>query len=69
MTLWAAHANFEENEKGSIEPGKFADFIMLDRDIMTVPVNDIPEATVLCTYLGGELVMQKKSDQFNISVS
>ena len=42
---------------------------MLDRDIMTVPVNDIPEATVLCTYLGGELVMQKKSDQFNISVS
>ena len=60
MTLWAAPSNFEDDEKGSIEPGTFADFIMLDRDIMTVPINDIPEAAVLSTYLGGELVMQKK---------
>ncbi|NNK88394.1 MAG: amidohydrolase [Flavobacteriaceae bacterium] len=60
MTIWAAHSNFEEDEKGSIEPGKFADFIMLDRDIMTAPLNDIPDAKVDATYLGGELVMQRK---------
>ena len=59
MTLWAAHSNFEEEEKGSIEAGKMADFIILDRDIMTVPVNEIPGAEVLATYLGGEAVMKK----------
>lgn len=34
MTIWAAYANFEEKEKGSIEKGKFADFIILDTDLM-----------------------------------
>ena len=34
MTIWAAKANFEENEKGSLEEGKFADFVILDADIM-----------------------------------
>ena len=36
MTAWAAHSNFEDDEKGSIEAGKVADFVILDRDIMTV---------------------------------
>ncbi|NER15294.1 amidohydrolase family protein [Leptobacterium flavescens] len=53
MTIWAAYSNFEEDEKGSIEEGKFADFIVLDRDIMTVPVNEIPEVEVKETFIGG----------------
>jgi hypothetical protein len=53
MTIWAAYSNFEETEKGSIEVGKFADFIMLDQDIMTVPENRIPEIKVEKTYIDG----------------
>jgi hypothetical protein len=54
MTIWAAYSNFEENEKGSIEKGKFADFIILDKDIMTVEVHDIPNIKVENTFVGGE---------------
>jgi len=53
MTIWAAHSNFEENEKGSIEPGKFADFVILDKDIMTIPVNEIPNIKVEETFVNG----------------
>jgi len=56
MTIWAAYSNFEESEKGSIEAGKFADFIMLDKDIMTCDENDIPKIKVLATYINGEKV-------------
>jgi predicted amidohydrolase YtcJ len=56
MTIWAAKGNFEEIEKGSLEPGKFADFVVLDKDIMSVSEDVIPETTVLMTFLGGELV-------------
>ncbi len=56
MTAWAAYANFEENEKGSIEAGKFADFIILDADPMICELNKIPEIKVLCTYISGEKV-------------
>ncbi len=56
MTIWAAYSNFEENEKGSIETGKMADFIILDKNIMTVEPEKIPFIKVLETYIGGERV-------------
>ncbi|WP_424494624.1 amidohydrolase [Salinimicrobium sp. GXAS 041] len=56
MTIWAAYSNFEDAEKGSIEAGKFADFIILDHNIMEVPEEQIPEIKVLETYLGGKKV-------------
>ena len=56
MTIWAAYSNFEENEKGSLEPGKFADFIILDKNIMEVSETEIPQVKVLQTYLGGKKV-------------
>lgn len=56
MTIWAAYANFEEKLKGSIEPGKFADFVILDKDIMKIPEEELREVEVSSTYIGGEKV-------------
>lgn len=56
MTIWAAYANFEEKEKGSLEKGKFADFIILDTDLMTSKPAQILTAKVLTTYINGEKV-------------
>jgi predicted amidohydrolase YtcJ len=56
MTIWAAYSNFEENEKGSIEVGKFADFIILNEDIMTIEESKIPNIKVEKTFVNGELV-------------
>ncbi|WP_196889221.1 amidohydrolase [Aureivirga sp. CE67] len=56
MTIWAAYSNFEENEKGSIEIGKSADFIILNQDIMTVEETKIPETKVEKTYIDGILL-------------
>ena len=59
MTIWAAYSNFEEQEKGSIKVGKAADFIILDQDIMTIEINDVPKTKVIKTFSNGELVYQK----------
>lgn len=56
VTIWAAKGSFEENEKGSLEKGKAADIVILDKDLMTIPENDISGITVLYTYVNGELV-------------
>jgi len=53
MTIWAAYSNFEEDEKGSIEVGKFADYIIVDQDIMDVEISKIPETKVLQIYIDG----------------
>jgi predicted amidohydrolase YtcJ len=60
MTIWAAKANFEEKEKGSIEQGKYADFVILDNDIMKAQGSVLPNVKVLKTFLNGELVYEKK---------
>jgi len=60
MTIWAAKAAFEEKEKGSLERGKFADFIILDKDLMNVAEKDLLNIKVLKTYLGGEPVFIRK---------
>jgi predicted amidohydrolase YtcJ len=56
MTIWAAFSNFEEDEKGSIEVGKFADFVILNQNIMEVKASEITKTKVVSTYLDGEKV-------------
>ena len=59
MTIWAAKANFEEKEKGSLEKGKFADFVILDADIMKEAPEKLLDVKVLKTFLGGEKVYER----------
>jgi len=54
MTIWAAYSNFEEGEKGSIEVGKMADFVILNQDIMTVDIHKVPQTKIEATYINGE---------------
>lgn len=56
MTIWAAKANFEEKEKGSIEVGKFADFVVMEEDILFMEEEQIPYVQVVHTICGGEIV-------------
>lgn len=57
-TIWNAWAAFEEKEKGSLSPGKFADIVVLSKDLLLCPVADIPQAQVLKTFIGGKLVYE-----------
>ncbi len=61
MTIWAAKSNFEENEKGSIENGKFADFVITDRDLMAINTIDILNTQILMTFVNGEKVFEKNN--------
>jgi predicted amidohydrolase YtcJ len=56
ITYWAAYSNFENHERGSLEAGKNADFVILSKDIMKIDEADILKTFVLNTYLNGELV-------------
>ena len=60
MTIWAAYSNFEEKEKGSIEKGKFADFVILDKDIMKINIDEVPNVKVVYTFVNGEKVYSNK---------
>ena len=58
-TIEGAYAAFEEDRKGSLEPGKMADFVMLSGDIMTMPAAEIPRTRVTMTVVGGKIVFQR----------
>ena len=56
LTRWGAYYVLRENVLGTLEPGKLADFIVLDRDFLTIPDDDIPKVKVLMTAVGGKVV-------------
>ena len=58
MTLWPAQAAFQEKELGSLTVGKYADFVMLDQDIMRVPAELVLRTKVIATYVGGKEVFR-----------
>jgi len=65
LTLYTyngAYVGFEEKDKGTLEAGKFADFIVVDRDVLHVPAEELKDVTVLRTYVGGKLVFEKVAD-------
>lgn len=59
MTIWAAESQFEEKEKGTLEPGKWADIVVLERDILFIPVEKVPEVKVKYTLSAGKIVYKK----------
>ncbi len=61
FTLWAACGQFEEDLKGSLEVGKLADFVVIDRDYMTCPETDIKDIQALMTVSGGQVVYTKNT--------
>jgi predicted amidohydrolase YtcJ len=63
-TINGAYHTFEENIKGSIEPGKLADMIIIDRDILACPMDEIKDTEVLMTFLGGKIVYKALPPKF-----
>lgn len=63
FTIWAAYGEFNEDIKGSLEVGKLADFVVLDRDLMTCPAEDIKDTQALLTVSGGEVVYTRDNSQ------
>jgi predicted amidohydrolase YtcJ len=60
MTIWPAYAAFQERELGSLSVGKYADFVVLDQDIMRVAPSAILATRVLATYIGGRAVYEAR---------
>lgn len=63
MTMWPAYASFTEAVQGSLTPGKYADFVVLSQDIMSVAPDRILDTHVLMTVLGGQVVYQREGWQ------
>jgi len=59
ITIWPAYAAFQESLMGSLTAGKYADFVILDRDIVTVPASEILGTRVVATYIGGKAVYER----------
>jgi predicted amidohydrolase YtcJ len=59
-TRTAAFAEFVENQKGTLEPGKLADIAMLSQDIFTVPLSELPKTQSVLTLVGGNLIHEAK---------
>ncbi|WP_371196296.1 amidohydrolase [Glaciecola sp. SC05] len=59
LTIWPAYGAFQENLRGSIEVGKYADFTVFDRDLMTIPEADILSSENLMTIVGGRITYEK----------
>jgi predicted amidohydrolase YtcJ len=59
FTIWPAYAAFEENDKGSLEPRKLADFTVLSQDIMKIPESEILKTRAVMTVVGGEIAYQR----------
>ena len=62
-TINNAKIMFLENQVGSLEEGKLADLVVLDRDLLTCPEDDIKDAQVLRTYMNGKLVFENKKTE------
>jgi hypothetical protein len=59
FTTWAAFASFQEKLLGSIEPVKLADFTIIDRDVLTIPPQDILNTRILFTIVNGKIIYQR----------
>ena len=60
ITIWPAYAGFQESVLGSLTPGKYADFVVLDRDIMRIPDTEIVGTRVVSTWIAGKRVYEAK---------
>ena len=60
FTYNGAYASFEENIKGSLEPGKLADVVILDQDLLAYPAERVQDVKVRCTLVGGEIVYTRE---------
>ena len=61
-TTAAAYAGFDEERTGALTVGRLADFVIVDRDLLSVPSNDIPSVRVLMTIVGGDIVFDRLND-------
>jgi predicted amidohydrolase YtcJ len=65
-TSEAAYSSFEDKIKGSIEPGKLADVVVVDRDLTRIPIKEIKRATALITIVGGRICHYKENDSTSL---